>query len=230
MIPVEAEIPNSSQSDKNHLVHFGDNAGQNLVGVKSSTDILKIEREMISLLPARLLFGISGDDVQRAAHSHLAEMDFSLTTDGSMAQSNIKQVLIQMSAEAIPKTTVDKNGELIHPNIEAVNPWDRSEKLEENSKKSGDNLDNWNIFERFHPATALQEVSNAARNSAAVEVLSLNRDNGTLVVCHDPVGTGSNQNQNLNTWSETTISDLGFREWVEHIQEWFYTKNFVNNS
>ena len=197
IIPTEPEVK-GAEPDKNHLVHFGDRASQNLVGVKKSSEVLEIEREMIGLLPAKLLFGISSEDIHRSAHSHLAEMDFTLTTGGNMAQSNIKQVLIQMSAESIPKTFVSGSGELTRPDYDAINPWDRAEKLSEKIDHSGDNLDDWNIFERFHPITALQQVSTAARNAAAVEVLPLNRDNGTIVVCHEPVGSGPNQNQNLD--------------------------------
>ena len=121
---------------------------------------------------------------------------------------------MQISSEAIPCTGVDSQGKLILSENEAKVPWDNPIQFIDSVDKveTGVNLNNWSVYERLNEQTALQELNSATRESAAVELLKLNREDGTIVVCHDPLGEEANSGQNFTCWNETVISDLGFRQ------------------
>ena len=211
----------SIDKNQNVMVHYGDEIGQRLAGVDGSRDVQQIEEEMLKLMPCTALFTMTDDNKKRTAHSHLADIDHHLAADGTYSQSQIKRILLQMSTEAIPLCQVDENGKVVHPGYEAMIPWDQPEQLtaiDAAAKARIPDLSDWSVYERLNELSAIQEINGATRNAAAVELLPLNRENAAIVLCHDPLGQGSNANQNLTSWSETVISDLGFRQWMEHIQ------------
>ena len=120
-------------------------------------------------------------------------------------------------------------GILKSPDNDAMLPWDDPDQLItfDESEKSDRDLSDWSVYERLNELSAIQEINNATRDAAAVELMALNRENAAIVLCHDPLGTGSNANQNLNSWSETVISDLGFRHEFKMRCFWFWSKIII---
>ena len=149
---------------QNVVVHFGDRVAQKLAGMENSASILEVEAEMMALNPANLLFQMTNDERKKSAQSHLANIDYHLASEGSYTQSQMKRILLQMSTEAIPKTSVDAAGHLVPPESEtAFIPWDNPEQIKlclDTDSSERTNLSQWNVYERHDVMSTVQEVIN----------------------------------------------------------------------
>ncbi|XP_071955355.1 sperm-associated antigen 17-like [Antedon mediterranea] len=78
------------------------------------------------------------------------------------------------------------------------------------------NLDEWSYAEYLEPHVLLQVLEEANHSLPYIDTYFHKRDHSLMVVMHNPVGP---ERMNYDNWNTQLHSDVGFRNYLEHISE-----------
>ncbi|CAB4022723.1 Hypothetical predicted protein [Paramuricea clavata] len=157
---------------------------------------------------------------------------------------NVSYLLKKYTFEGIPLKSVEATGNIVEPQqldkkfSSYNNPWDdpysdfskyfnaRDQGMINDDVKdlgsvsaavrlvSFRNLDDWCYVEEFDRTTFTQVLDDARHSHPFVDTYYHKHDDTLLLVYHNPVGK---QLQNTSRWNVRLLSDVGFRNYLEHI-------------
>ncbi|KAL7884467.1 hypothetical protein AOLI_G00072370 [Acnodon oligacanthus] len=244
---VEADQRKKEQTGPSLLRHHDDRARRlNLITerVLGGLDVVGIEAVMMekSALWNRLMSEhLSSSSLSVARRQEL----FHHCSDDSLSVSEVQRLLQLSVFESMPLTTVDQSGYLI-PCSDPLkpSPWDdpmtfaqhlyrtqgsrRSTAELEDRAEEGEvtiadlqktltrQLRHWN-FTEHHSSDVFPQVLQAASESyRCVDTFASSHDSTVFIICHNPM---SPQRSSRECWEVALHTDVGFRNYLEHVAE-----------
>ncbi|XP_036435675.1 sperm-associated antigen 17 [Colossoma macropomum] len=242
---VEADQKKKEQTGPSLLHHHDDRARRlNLITESDGLDVVGIEAVMMekSALWNRLmsehLISSSLSLTRRQELLHHC-------SDDSLSVSEVQRLLQLSVFESMPLTTVDQSGHLIpHSDPLTPSPWDdpvtfaqqlyrtqgsrRSRAELEDSAEEDEvtvadlqktltrRLRHWNFAEHHSSDVFPQVLQVASESYRCVDTFSSSHDSTVSIICHNPM---SPQRSSRECWEVALHTDVGFRNYLEHVAE-----------
>ncbi|KAL6459422.1 hypothetical protein MHYP_G00328940 [Metynnis hypsauchen] len=242
---VEADQRKKEQTGPSLLRHHDDRARRlNHITVSGGLDVVGMEAVMMekSALWNQLMSEhLSSTSLSVARRQELLHH----CSDDSLSVTDVQRLLQLSVFESMPLTTVDQSGHLIpHSEPLTPSPWDdpmpfaqqlyrtqgsRRSRMELEDRAEEDEvtvadlqkmltrrLRHWN-FTEHHSSDVFPQVLQAASESyRCVDTFASSHDSTIFIICHNPM---SPQRSSRECWEVALHTDVGFRNYLEHVAE-----------
>ncbi|XP_062413021.1 sperm-associated antigen 17 isoform X2 [Sardina pilchardus] len=81
-------------------------------------------------------------------------------------------------------------------------------------KKTLHSLSDWNVLEYFNAPVFSQVLQEASQTYHCMDTYRISKDGSLLIFCHNPI---SSQRDSRQSWDVALHTDVGFRDYLEHV-------------
>ncbi|XP_037391508.1 sperm-associated antigen 17 isoform X1 [Pygocentrus nattereri] len=242
---VEADQRKKEQTGPSLLRHHDERARKlNLINVSGGLDVVGMEavmREKSALWIQLMSEHLSSSSLSVARRQELLHH----CSDDSLSVTDVQRLLQMYVFESMPLTTVDQSGHLIpHSDPLTPSPWDdpksfaqqlyrtqgsRRSRVELEDRADEDEvtvadlqkmltrrLRHWNFMEHHSSDVFPQVLQVASESYRCVDTFASSHDSTVFIICHNPM---SPQRSSRECWEVALHTDVGFRNYLEHVAE-----------